>query len=257
MKSTPRQRSYSVQSVVRAVSILDALADSGGELQMQEISRQTKLHISTVFRLVETLEKCKLVERNRDTGRYRIGLKVLTWGSHVREGTDLRREAAPFLEELNENTRETVHLTVRDGDAAVYVHKIDSPIPLRIYSEIGRRAPLHCTGVGKVLLAAMSEQEREAWLERNPLTRHTPATITDRTKLEKELTRIRELGYALDREEHEHHVRCVAAPVLDHTGSIIAAISITVPSVRMSSERLPTLIRQVKDTAKKISMRLV
>jgi DNA-binding IclR family transcriptional regulator len=223
---------------------------------MQEISRQTRLHMSTVFRLVETLEECKLVEKNRDTGRYRIGLKVLTWASHVCEGIDLRSAAVPVLEELNNNTRETVHLTVLDEDAAVYVHKIDSPIPLRIYSEIGRRGPLHCTGVGKVLLAAMSEQEREAWLERNPLTRHTPATILDRTKLEKELSRIKEWGYAVDREEHERHVRCVAAPVLDHAGNTLAAISITVPSVRMSSERSASLIRQVKDSAKKISMHL-
>ncbi len=223
---------------------------------MQDISKQIQLHISTVFRLIQTLECCGLVERNRNTGKYRIGLKLLTWGSQALQTMDLRRQAEPFLQELNEKTRETVHLTIRDRDAAIYVHKFDSPIPLRIYSEIGKRAPLYCTGVGKVLLASLPEQERADWFKRNPLLKHTPNTITDKKKLERELAKINELGYALDNEEHEPHVRCVAAPILDYTGSVAAAISLTVPSVRLSQERLPSLIQQVRDTAKKISVRL-
>ncbi len=250
------RRSYSVQSLVRAIGILDVLAHAGGELGMQEISRETGLHISTVFRLLETLDSCKLVERSRETGKYRLGLKVLAWGTQVMQATDLRRQAAPFLRELNEETRETVHLTVRDGDAAVYLHKFDSPIPLRIYSEIGKRAPLYCTGVGKVLLSAMSQQEKEDWLKRNPLRRFTPTTITDRGRLELELKRINELGYALDNEEHEPHVRCVAAPVSDYTGQVVAAVSVTIPSVRITPQRLPELVQRVKETAGKISTQL-
>ncbi len=250
------RRSYSVQSLVRAIRILDTLARASDELGMQEISRETQLHISTVFRLIETLGQCNLVERNRETGKYRLGLKVFAWGTQVMQTTDLRRKAAPFLQDLNKKTRETVHLTVRDGDAAVYLHKFDSPIPLRIYSEIGKRAPLYCTGVGKILLAAMPDQERDEWLKHNPLRRFTSSTITDRTRLDSELKRIRELGYALDNEEHEPHVRCVAAPIYDYTGVVVAAVSVTVPSVRMTPKRLPTLIQGVKETASRVSRQL-
>lgn len=245
-----------MQSLVRGFRILETLAHAGGELGMQEISRQTELHISTVFRLIETLEECHLVERSPETGKYRMGLKVLTWGTQVLQTKDLRLVAGRFLQALNEKTRETVHLTVRDGDAAVYIHKFDSPIPLRIYSEIGKRAPLYCTGVGKVLLAALSEKEKRVWLKRNSLKKFTPTTITDRSKLEEEILRIRELGYALDNEEHEPHVRCVAAPIRDYSGHVVAAVSVTVPSVRMTGDRVPKLIRGVKDTANKISAHL-
>lgn len=244
------------QSLTRAFGILETLAQAGRELGMKEISEQTRLNISTVFRLIQTMEECNLVERNRETRKYRMGLKVLSWGTRVLQSADLARQAAPFLEELNKKTRETVHLTVRDGDAGVYVYKLDSPIPLRIYSEIGKRAPLYCTGVGKVLLAAMPKHEREDWLKRNALQRCTPNTITDKTKLEREIAKIDRLGYALDNEEHEPHVKCAAAPIYDYTGRVIAAISVTVPSVRMAAKRVPELVHQVKDAAQKLSVQL-
>ncbi len=248
-----KKKPYSVQSLTRGLRILDALAEADGDLGMQEISRRVDLNISTVFRLIQTLEECGLVGKDRETGRYRVGMKLLGWSSRVLQAMDIRRQATPFLQELNEETRETVHLTVRDGDAAMYAVKFDSPIPLRIYSELGKRAPLHCTGVGKVLLAFTSREDRHSWLQRNSLHKFTQSTITEKKRLEKELGKISSQGYALDNEEHEPHVRCVAAPVFDYTGNIVAAISVTVPSVRMTKNRIAVLIRSVKETAEKIS----
>lgn len=249
-------RDYSIQSVVRSFKIVHAIAEAEEEVGAQQISASVGLHISTVFRFLQTLVQNGVVEQNGETGKYRLGLKLLAWGTQVLRQMDLRRDALAFLRELNEKTRETVHMTVCDRDAAIYIEKIESPTPLRGFSEIGRSAPLHCTGVGKVLMAALSEKELTDLLKRYPLKRFTPNTLAQPAAVKKELERIRTQGYAIDNEEHEPGIRCVAAPILDHTGKVIASISLAGRTTSVTPARLPELIQQVRETAQKISARL-
>lgn len=247
---------YSIFSVVRAAKIINTVAEAGKEVGAQEISATLGLHISTVFRFLQTLGQCGLVEQDSETGKYRLGLKLLDWGMQVLRRMDLRQVALPFLRELSGKTREMIHLTVLNHDAAIYIEKIDSPTPLRVYSEIGKVAPLHCTGVGKVLMAALSDKELADLLKRYSLRRFTQTTITDTAALMSELGRIRAQGYAVDNEEHEEHIRCVAAPIRNHLGKVVASISIAGPTARVTPARLPELIVAVKDAALKISVRL-
>jgi len=247
---------YSIQSVIRATRIINAVAEAGRDVGAQEISSTLGLHLSTVFRFLQTLGQCDLVEQDPETGKYRLSLKLLDWGMQVLRRMDLRRDALPFLHELSEKTREMVHLTVMNRDSAIYIEKIDSPTPLRVYSEIGKVAPLHCTGVGKVLMAALSDEELAELLKRYSLMRFTPNTITDRGALKIELDRIRAQGYAEDKEEHEQHIHCVAAPIRNHLGKVVASISIAGPTTRVTPARLPELIVAVKDAARRISTQL-
>ncbi|MFQ5662621.1 MAG: IclR family transcriptional regulator [Terriglobia bacterium] len=250
------ERDYLIQSVTRSFKIVDTIAEAEEEVGTQQISRTLGLHISTVFRFLQTLAQSGVVEQNPGTGKYRLGLKPLAWGMQVLRQMDLRRDALPFLRELNEKTREMVHMTVYDRDAAIYIEKIESPTPLRVYSEVGKAAPLHCTGVGKVLMAALSGKELAELLRRYPLKRFTSSTITQVGALKRELSRIRAEGFALDNEEHEPHIRCVAAPIRNHIGKVVASISTAGPTTRITPARLPELIEAVKEAAQKISTRL-
>lgn len=250
------RRDYSIQSVVRSFKILDTIAAVDGEIGAQQISTTAGLHISTAFRFLQNLVRSGVVEQNPETGKYRLALKLLTWGMQVLRQMDLRRDAAPLLRELNEKTRETIHMCVYDREAAIYIEKIESPTPLRRFSEVGKGAPLHCTGVGKVLMAALAERELADLLKQYPLKRYTPNTITQAGALKRELERIRAQGVAMDNEEHEPGIRCVAAPIRNHTNKVIASISLAGRTTSVTPARVPELIQTVKETAQKISTRL-
>ena len=235
---------------------MQEIADAGEEIGAQEIGSALRLHISTVFRFLQTLMNNGVVERNSRNGKYRLGMKLLDWGMQVLRQMDLRRDALPYLRELRENTRQTVHMTVYDRGAAIYVDKIQGTSPLRGFSEIGKAAPLHCTGVGKALMAGLSPAELSELLKTYQLRRFTPNTITNAGILKKEMERIRVQGYALDNEEHEPGIRCVAAPIRNHTGKVVASISIAGRTTDITPRRIPRLIQAVKETAQKIGARL-
>ena len=171
-------------------------------------------------------------------GHYHLGIACFAIGQAAVGQLDIRRVSLPYLRELNQQTRETIHLTVRHGLSAVYVEKLDSPEPLRIHSRIGASVPLYCTAVGKVMLAYMPQEERERVLPELQIKRLTPNTVGNLQELETELYRVRKNGYACDLEEHEMHIRCIAAPIWDHTGSVQSSLSITAPLVRMPVNRL-------------------
>lgn len=255
VKSEAR-REYSIQSVVRSFRILDTIAGAEKEVGAQQISRAAGLHISTAFRFLQNLVQSGVLEQNPETGKYRLGLKLLTWGMRVLRQMDLRRDAAPLLRELSEKTGETIHMNVYDRGAAIYIEKIENPTPLRGFSEVGKAAPLHCTGVGKVLMAALPAKELADLLKGYPLKRFTPNTINETSALKKELERIRAQGVAMDNEEHEPGIRCVAAPVRNHTGKVVASISIAGRTTSVTPARVPDLIQTVRETAEKISSRL-
>jgi IclR family KDG regulon transcriptional repressor len=213
------------------------------------------LPVSTVHRFLANLEGSGFLNCSGD-GVYHLGIACFAIG-HVALGQlDIRRVSQPYLQELNRQTRETIHLTVRHGLSAVYVEKLDSPEQLRIHSRIGAAVPLYCTAVGKVMLAYMPDDEREKVLPQLSLQCLTPNSVSNLQELDAELYRVRKNGYACDLEEHELHIRCVAAPIWDHAGSVNASLSITAPVVRMAVTRLRQLAPLIQTAGLQISREL-
>ncbi len=246
----------SVQSVVRALRLLEALGDSRGEIGIAELSRRVGFHVSTVHRLLATLIALGYARQSPETGRYALGAKAFHVADSYLGQMDLRLAVRPTLERLSRETGETANLVILDGREALYLDKVESPQSLRIYSRIGRRAPLHCTAVGKVLLASRSQDETDALLGREPLDVLTRFTIVSRPQLRRELEKVREQGYALDIEECEAGASCIAAPVRNAQGETVAGVGISGPHVRMGPQRIQELIPCVVRAAHQASEQL-
>jgi DNA-binding IclR family transcriptional regulator len=235
--------------------MLQLLGQSDRGLPASQIAKLSTLPVSTVHRFLVNLESGGFLMRD-NAGNYHLGLACVSLGQAAREQMDVRTVSLPHLQLLNHRTRETVHLTVRDGLSAVYIEKLDSPQPLRIHSRIGASIPLHCSAVGKVLLAYMSESDRETSLTQMELRRFTENTVGSIQELQTELAKVRKNGYGCDLEEHEPHVRCIAAPVWDHNGTVNASLSVTGPAVRMSIARLREIAPFVRRAGLEISKAL-
>lgn len=244
-----------LQSVDHALAVLEAFDSTTPELGVTALSTRLKLAKSTVYRLLTTLAARGYVYQNPATGKYRLGLKAFEVGSLAVSQLTVREVALPFLERMRDLTKETVHLGVRDGDAVIYLEKIETPHSIRMFSRIGRRAPLHCTALGKVLLAFAPPGDATRLLRRG-LRRYTPNTVTDPDVLNKELAQIREQGQALDNEEFEEGLRCVAAPLWDYTGTVVASAGVAGPHIRVTPDRVSDLIKVVREIAGEISARL-
>lgn len=248
-------RRYQINSLQRGLSLLNLFAGVESALNFAQIAGMSGLPSSTLHRFLVNLQSAGYLSCD-EGGNYRLGVSCVFLGQAAIGSLDVRLMSRPYLQELNRRTRETIHLTVRDGVSAVYVEKIDSPEQLRIHSRIGALVPLHCTAVGKVLLAFLPETEEAAILERLELKRFTVNTVGSLQELQAELQRVRKNGYALDLEEHEPHIRCVAAPVWDHSGAIHASLSITGPAVRMTMARLRELGALIQEAGLDISRKL-
>lgn len=252
MKSDNKQ----VKSVARAARLLIALANAGKETSLTELSESLDLPASTVYRLAATLMVYHLVEQDALTGKYKLGLEALHLANVVLQQLDFRKEAKPLMTRLADFTGETVNLSVLDGDEVVYIEKAEGSAALRMLSRIGHRAPVHCTGAGKVLLSEMALDEVRGILRRTGLPRFTSNTIVTFEDFLRELEFARAHGYALDREECEEGASCVAAPIRNHRGKIVAAVSISGPTVRLRDDRLAVLVSHILKTAYEISTRL-
>ena len=245
-----------VQSVERTLDILEALAKVG-EAGIAQLSNQVGLHASTVHRLLSTLIARGYVRQNPETGRYLLGLKPLDVARAVRDHLDLRMEALPILQELMRKSGETANLAVLDDHQIVYLEQATSPgWMLRMFVQVGARAPLHTTASGKVLLSALPDEEIRRMLRSYPLSPYASRTIVDAGVLMTELQEVRRQGYATDHGEQEEGVSCIAAPVRDHTGSVVAAISISGPWIRITPERVPQLVPLVKEACGRLSAAL-
>ena len=257
---TPKRARRSVQSVDRALDLLEALASADGEVAITALATRTSLHVSTVHRLLATLLRRGYVRQNPDTSRYYAGarLAMLTEG-RSRFG-ELRLRARPLLRSLTEATRETANLVVLDDVQAVYIDTVPSPQVVRLFTAVGNRTPLHATGAGKALLAALPAPRRDALLDRIELRGYTARTIVDRASLRRSLDEIRERGYAIDDEEYDEGVRCVAVAVAgigaggrDAHGAPIAALSISAPANRLSRQRCTELAPVLRRTAAELA----
>lgn len=252
----PEGRNTSL-SVRRALSVMDYLSNHTGTrgLSLTEIANGMKINKSTLFRLLVTLQEFDLVEKDPETECYWLGLKTLHWADACLSSIQLSRIASPFLHDLMEATRETVHLVLYDKGEVVYIDKVDSPHSIRMVSRIGAHMPAYSTAVGKVFLAYLPESNYQETVARG-LHPRTANTLTTPQALRKNLEEIRQRGYAVDNEENEPQVRCVGAPIFGHTSQIVAAISISGPASRMPLEQVEQLGQVVKRTAEQISKHL-
>lgn len=245
-----------VKSVQRTVKILESFNPEVQELGITELSKRLKIPKSTVYNILNTLVLEGILEKNRDNQRYRLGLKLFELGNIARANFELRSVATPFLKELNRQLDETVHLTILDKGEVLYIECFESTKRLRTYSVIGMRAPLHCTAVGKAILAFLPEEEMDEIIRAKGLERFTENTITDPQKLKEHLKEIRSRGYSTDDMEHEEGVRCVGAPIPNQEGKVFASISVSGPSQRLTLERIPVIAELVMTTAQEISRRI-
>lgn len=227
-------RRDSVQSLERAFDLLEALGD-GGELGVTELANRTGLVPSTAHRLLHTLAKRGYVSRSSESGRYLLGYKVIEVASGLERRLErLRVVARPHLEAVQRSTGETVNLVVLDADRVVYVDQVEGSRHVRMFTTVGTSAPAHTTGAGKAMMAGGPPDTLETlYGGREPLQKLTEHTLTSVQALEKDFERIRRRGYAVDNEEHEEGVGCVAVAVFDHTGRPSAAISLSGPSARV------------------------
>ena len=244
-----------IQSVERALNILEEFNVKEKEIGVTELAKRLSLNKSTCFGLLQTLESRGYLEQNTDNGKYRLGLNVFKIGQIYEANLELLEIARPYLEELVEKTKETAHLVIRNKLDAVYIEKCEGPCAINIISRVGKRVNLHCTGVGKALLAYLSEKEFEDVVKKEPNS-FTPKTIIDKEELKRHLQTVRENGYSIDDEEIEIGLRCIAAPVFNHKNQAIAAISISGPSTRITYEKFPELIEIIKHTAYQVSLRM-
>ena len=253
MKKSPN---YPIKVLNKSLSILEILLQKGSAMNMTELSEKLGFYPSTIHRILDTLKHWGYVEQDPHTQKYQLGLKALELGMAKLHQMDLVREATPCLKELVNQCNETVHLGVLEEGEVLYLAKEESSQTIRMISYVGKRAPLHCTGLGKVLLAHLPEKERKRILFRKELPRLTENTITDKRELEKELSKVREQGFAFDREENEKDVCCIAAPIRNYQGEVIAALSISSPAFRIDKNTQNNLKKALIETSEKISMRL-
>jgi DNA-binding IclR family transcriptional regulator len=249
------KRTYDITALQRGLRLLQLFSQSPRGLTAKQVAGFSRLPVSTVHRFLANLVTAGFLSCDGE-GIYHLGVACFAIGQAAVGQLDIRRLSLPFLRELNQQTRETIHLTVRHGLSAVYVEKLDSPEPLRIHSRIGASVPLYCTAVGKVMLAYLPQEERDRLLQAIEVKRLTPNTVGSLQELQTELYRVRKNGYACDLEEHEMHIRCIAAPIWDHTGSVQSSLSITAPVVRMPVTRLRQLAPIIQAAGLQISREL-
>lgn len=250
------QRSSDVQSVERAIAILKSFSLERPERGVSELSRELGLHKSTISRLMRTLEHGGLLSRSPETERYRLGVDLIGLAAQVVSYMDVREVALPFLRELAEVCQDTVNLSAFDaGQVVNLVQFVPHARRIKNVGRVGRRMAPHCTAAGKVLLAHLPQDELDQVL-RGRLERFTPFTITDPDELRQELVRVREQEYATVCEELEEGLNVIAAPVHDHTGQVVASISVAGPAYRVTPALFPELAARLLDTAEKISRQL-
>jgi len=253
LKTTPN---YPIKVLTKTFAVLEVLLEHKSPMSMSEISEKLKYYPSTVHRILDTLKYGGYVEQNQNTQKYQLGLKLIELGMAKINQIDLVKEARPFLRELAKNCNETVHLAILEDINVLYLAKEESSQTIRMISYVGRRGPLHCTALGKVLLAFLPPGERNDILARIELSKLTENTIIDQEHLETELNKVVQKGFAMDREENEKDVRCIAGPIRDYQGRVVAAVSVSGPSYRIDVEKQNHLKEELISACHGISSRL-
>jgi len=233
-------------TLVKGLGLLEILANSDRPLGVTELASQLDISKSNVHRLLQTLVQLQYVKQAENTG-YFVSVRLWELSARVIAGFDLPRVAAPFMQQLLDETQESVHLSVLDGDEVVYIHKLDSPQPVRAYTQIGGRAPAYCVATGKALLAFEAESRLASLSGR--LKAYTPQTLIGPEAFLGEMQRIRQTGYAVNRGEWREGVHGLAAPIYSTDGGVVAAMGISGPAERLKASRIKQLTGYVVDRA--------
>jgi DNA-binding IclR family transcriptional regulator len=255
MVRTRESRPAQVGVVMKVLKILEVIHSNPSGLQLKEIAKQTAVNKSTAYRFLAHLQGEGYLYRD-DAGAYVIGPKLARMGSGTNFEESLRKMGRSVLQKLWTATSETVNLAILDGQQILYLDVIESSHTFRFASQNGARRPLYCTALGKAILAHLPEEDTKELLASCTFERQTPRTLTQPTKLKKDLVKTRMQGYALDNEEAVLGARCIAAPVFDATGKVIGGVSVSGPLTRMTEEKVPVIAALVKDAANSISRRL-
>ena len=245
-----------VQSLTRGLSILEALANADGGLTLTDVARRVALPPSTTHRLLATLEKTGYVYQAGDLGLWYVGLQAFAVGSGFLANRDFVAQSHAYLRRLMEQSGETANLAILDGTEAVFIGQVQCREMMRLLVKLGSRVPLHASGVGKAIFAALPDEQIEAILKLTGLPKITPSTITAAETMWSALRVIRQRGWSFDDEEHALGTRCVAAPIYDEHAEPLGAISLAGPSSRLSDERIRQLGPVVAHTAEELTRRL-
>ncbi len=237
-------RIYKVQSLAKAMHVLECFSTTRPELGVSEISRRTGLQKSTVHNILSTFEEMGYVAQNAETNRYCLGLKMLQFSRVVNAHVGLSDILAPYMQKIAAALQEIVYLAIPHGSDVMYISSCADGIHAAPRAILGERAPMYCTGIGKALLAYLPEPESRI---PSTMSAYTPGTITDREVLLRELAAIRACGYALDNMEHEFGVKCVAVPIFGADGNVRCAISISGPSLRFQEDRVLEMAKTMKE----------
>ncbi len=247
-----KTNAYRTRSVERVLAVLDAFIDAGPNLTLMQVCEATGLTPSTAYRLMANLVARGYLEPGREGNAYRLGLSAIRMAGVALGQLDVRVKAAPLMDELRNRTRETVHLAALDGRHIIYLEKLEGLHAIGLMSSrVGRTVPAHCTALGRVLLAFNPEATEE--ILKGPLEAPTARTVVDPKALRALLARVSDQGYALDLGEHEPEVRCVAAPIRNHAGAVIAAMSVSGPAQRIEPMLTEGLVTEVVNVARAIS----
>lgn len=242
------------KTVVRSMDILNLFL-MHSKLSFNEMVQLSGIPKTSVYRMVMSLEEMGFLDKDED-GKYSLGLLFLQFGHLVAERLDIRQVALPAMQKLHDEVGEAVNLIVQDGKEAIYIEKLDTKQPVRLYTKIGRRTPLYAGACSRVILAFLPHHEREGYLDEMELKPIASGTITDKEKLRLLLKESQETGYTVSHSELENYTSAVAAPIFNHKGEVVAGISIAGLDVNYQQERLPELSEKVKNAAYEISRKL-
>ncbi len=247
----PQQRG-GIQSIARAFQLLEEIAFARDGIALSELSKRVGLHNSTTFHILKTMVSLGYVRQIRDTKRYRIGRPLFALAAGALDEIEMVSCATPILEDLSQETGESCHFSVRSGDAVMVMARTSGPGAFQLTNRVGIVRPAHCTALGKVILAALSHDQFEHFLQRADLKAHSPKSITEPDLLRREIADVRRTGIAFDDGEFDDEVRCVAVPVLDFSGQTLGAIGVSGPVWRMSIQTL----QSHADTVRRAALRL-
>jgi len=242
-----------VQTLDRSLDVLEVLAQAEEALGVTEIGNRISLHKSTVHRILHTLCHRGYVERVRDNERYQLGIKIVELGIRFFNDLEIRKVAAPVLNDLAKLLNEVVHLVLPDEGEVVYIDKAESSHVVGMHSKVGRRAPMHCTAVGKALLSTLPEEEVRHILETKGMNRYTPNTIVDPDALMVYLKDVKTSKISVETEENEIGIICLGTPVFDYSGRAIGAISVSGPAERIKEKGIERIGQEMKKSGEEIS----
>jgi DNA-binding IclR family transcriptional regulator len=257
MKVTSENDRYVVRSVVRALDVLMALSTQNGPVSLADLAKETGLNPSTAFRLLESMRVRGFVRRTDGGGSgYQLDSRVVDLGSAFLRSMSIWDHARDLADQLADDLSETASVGVLDQGRVLYIAIARGQRELGIQSQSGTRHPAYCTALGKVFLADLTWAEAAAILDAEPMVRLTPSTIIGKAAMQEELEIIRSRGYSVDDEERNPHVVCIAAPITDHTGRTVAAVSISGPAFRIREQGIENVARRVTERATEASMQM-